>query len=57
MKAKENITKFNDAADALTAVHAEVIAKFDEKIGVVKMTVLLSFIEKSRDLRGSAQKL
>ncbi len=55
--AKESITKFNEAADALTAAHAELIAKFDEKTEIDKMPALLDFIKKVRDLRESVQKL
>lgn len=56
-KAKGNITKFNEAADALTAAHAELIAKFDEKTAIDKMPALLNFIKKVRDLRDSVQQL
>lgn len=56
-KVKENITKFNEAADALTAAHAELIVKFDEKTAIEKMPALLDFIKKVRDLRDSVQKL
>ncbi|CAB5721093.1 Uncharacterised protein [Delftia tsuruhatensis] len=56
-RARENITKFNEAADALTVAHAELIAKFDEKTAIDKIPALLDFIKKVRDLRDSVQML
>jgi len=56
-KAKENITQFNEAADALTAAHIELIAKFDEMTAIDRMPALLDFVEKVLDLRESVQKL
>lgn len=56
-KTKQNITKFNEAADALTAAHSELIATFDEKTAIDKMPALHDFVKKVRDLRDSVQKL